>query len=414
MSKIRKISSKLKKTDSAISAQFKEPLPDPLVIMAGKLLAPIWVKFKEHLAIKIEGTPADLEAFSQSQRAVIMLNHPDRQDPFVIAALANYMHENFYCIAARECFDWDNGWRGWLFQKLGCYSVARGKADFHSINTTEKILRDGERKLVVFPEAEITADGEHVHDLQKAIFHISLDVQKKLPPATSVRIIPAAIKLHLLVTLIEALAPSLERIESDLFIPRQVDGSARERLDQVIQSYLTEVSRVYDLQKNELQNIEATEAIILQILQKIAVATGQSIDWPPDWNSTARLYSLRNKIGGDCTIASVAIVPERLHCAGIDKPCVQSDFERVERLLIMQRMQLHSDNDIQCCRILDFIESELFGDITPKGQQECLVRVGAPIEIAPFLILYNKSKEAGVAGLSDLTRQSLQNLLSKI
>src|ERR1700735_5576120 len=90
------------------------------------------------------------------------------------------MNEEFYCIAARECFDWDGGWRGRLFQGLGCYSVARGKADFHSIATTEKILREGRRKLVVFPEAEITADATTLHDLHNAIFHIILDVQKEL------------------------------------------------------------------------------------------------------------------------------------------------------------------------------------------------------------------------------------------
>jgi len=71
-------------------------------------------------------------------------------------------------------------WRGLLFQSLGCYSVARGRADFHSIATTRKILRTGHRKLVVFPEAEITADSEQTHDLHKAIFHIILGVQKEL------------------------------------------------------------------------------------------------------------------------------------------------------------------------------------------------------------------------------------------
>jgi 1-acyl-sn-glycerol-3-phosphate acyltransferase len=183
--------------------EFKKPKPNPIVTVACMAILPFWLRFKEQLSIKISGKQSDLAAFSKRRRALVLLNHPDRQDPFVIGELARQMREEFYCIAARECFDWDGGSRGWLFQSLGCYSVARGRPDFHSIATTEKILHEGRHKLVVFPEAEITGDERMLHELHKPIFHIVLDIEKKLSEKGSLRendhlaIIPAAIKYSL-------------------------------------------------------------------------------------------------------------------------------------------------------------------------------------------------------------------------
>jgi 1-acyl-sn-glycerol-3-phosphate acyltransferase len=70
-------------------------------------------------------------------------------------------------MVAREVFDWYHGVLGWFFQKFGCYSVNRGSGDVTSIETTKRILRLGQHKLIVFPEAEITGDdhkcSQHQH-----------------------------------------------------------------------------------------------------------------------------------------------------------------------------------------------------------------------------------------------------------
>ncbi|MBS1990413.1 MAG: 1-acyl-sn-glycerol-3-phosphate acyltransferase [Cyanobacteria bacterium SZAS LIN-3] len=396
---------------------FRGPKPNSAVITASKVILPLWLKLREQLSIVVQGEKQDIEAFSRSRHAVILLNHPDRQDPFVIVELARRMKEEFYCIAARECFDWDNGWRGWLFQRIGCYSVARGKADFHSIATTEKILREGKRKLVVFPEAEITADEEHVHDLHKAIFHILLDVQKEFFLAKSkerhqVVIIPAASKFSLAGDLASAVKPALNRLEQKLAIGGLEDGDILEHIKTIVDAYLDRVFKAYGIAKpqDSLENI--TENGAVQILAKMASALKLQID--RSQTPTEMLYTLRNKTAGGAPSDSIALEPDAFHCAGIAKPSIQSDFERVERLLIMQRMLQHTNSEVQCCRILDFIESELFGRITPKGWQSCHVQLGAPIDVSSFVEQYLESKDSAVVALSDFFKQRLQSMLATL
>jgi len=395
---------------------FKEPRPNKIVIAFAKMILPFWLKFKEHLTIDILCSQANRKTFALSKRAVILLNHPDRQDPFVIVKLASDMREEVYCIAARECFDWDNGWRGWLFQRLGCYSVARGKADFHSIATTEKILRDGRRKLVIFPEAEITADENTVHDLHKAIFHVLLNVQSELPPADaasvekSVQIFPAAIKLALVGDLTDAVAVPLHKIESRLALNPPASTDVLQRIDQVVDAYLSLVLRTYDCAKPDSKLEQLAEETSIFLLQKIELRLGASID--ADLSPTDKLYALRNMAEQKIDAASVAIVPDVFHCAGVPKSSLRSDFERVERLLILQRMLQHQSSEIQRCRILDFIESELFGTISAKGQQSCKVELGQAIAVASFVDKYVQVKEDGVAALSEDFRVKLQQMVA--
>jgi 1-acyl-sn-glycerol-3-phosphate acyltransferase len=395
--------------------QFKEPKPNLIVTIACKTILPFWLKLKEQLSIKVCGNQADRDAFSKSHRAIILLNHPDRQDPFVIGQLAIQMHEDFYCIAARECFDWDNGRRGWLFQSLGCYSVARGKADFHSIATTEKILRQGRRKLVVFPEGEITADQDKLQGLQKAIFHIMLDVQKELSAGDSkqsknpVVIIPAAIKYSLNDDLESAVAPALHNIERRLALNSQKHADVRARINAVVDAYLCRVFDSYGLEKPQASLEKLAELAAVEILRK--VASSISLDCDDAITPTERLYAVRNQAAGKTEIDSVALQPRAFHCAGIAKPCIGSDFERIERLFILHRMLLHSSAAIQCCRILDFIESELSGAITPKGRQSCVVSLGTPIDVSSFVAPYTESKEKGVDALREHFKQKLQLML---
>ena len=401
--------------------KFKSPKRNPLVIELCKYILPIWLKNKEHLSIKVIGSETNLAKFSKCKRALVLLNHPDRQDPFVVSQLAKQMHEDFNCIVARECFDWDGGWRGWLFQSLGCYSVARGKPDFHSVATTKKLLREAHRKLIVFPEAEITADDNKVHDLHNAIFHIALSVQAEISAATTITleepvfIIPAAIKFSLDSELDVAVSNTLKAIERKLGLKHGIDQNSYSRIAAVVNAYLTRVIDAYGFQKPEGTAGRLAEFAATEILRKIARTNNNNnnTDSTGEISAIERLYATRNQLPGNPSkLMSVAAIPNSFHCAGFQKPSLSSDLERVERLLIMQRMLEHSSSEIQSCRILDFIECELFGVITAKGWQSCVVEIGEPIAVSNFLHLFAESKENGVECLSQHFKEKLQAMLN--
>lgn len=395
--------------------QFKEPKPNLLVIALCKMVFPLWMRLKEHLSICVLGRKQDLQAFSKSRRALVLLNHPDRQDAFVPFQLSRQMHENFYCIAARECFDWHGGLLGWLFQRLGCYSIMRGKTDFHSIARTKRILFEGRRKLLVFPEAEITGDYWKLKNLNKAIFHIALAVQQDLSKsdasnlANHVSIFPAAIKFQLKGKLSSAVEPSLRKIEKHLGLKEHNHQDLNLRLTSVIDAYFQLVFDSYGFKKPQDFSVNLAELAAVQIMRKIALRLGLKCDEsiPP----VERLYAFRVEAAEQTKEPSVAQVPHKFKCMGISKPCIGSDLERVERLLVVQRMLQHPMCDIEYCRILDFLESELFESISPKGWQSCEVILGAPIDVSPFLGTFVESKEEGVQLLSDFFSTKLQSML---
>src|SRR6185369_14744519 len=69
---------------------------------------------------------------------------------------------------------------GWWFQSMGCYSVTRGAADQESFAMTRKILTEGKRKLVMFPEGEVTRRPDFLLPLRKGATHLFFEAQEEL------------------------------------------------------------------------------------------------------------------------------------------------------------------------------------------------------------------------------------------
>jgi 1-acyl-sn-glycerol-3-phosphate acyltransferase len=161
-------------------SQFKPPKPNSALIWLCLKLLPVYASTVESLSFRFLENPEFPLKFIRNKSVVIAINHGDRQDPLVVIALSKYIGESLYCLVAREVFDWYHGLLGWLFQKLGCYSVNRGVADFRSIHTTQQILAHSHKKLVVFPEAEITGDEKRVHDLNPSFIHLLLESQEHI------------------------------------------------------------------------------------------------------------------------------------------------------------------------------------------------------------------------------------------
>src|SRR5262249_3469850 len=136
--------------------EFKPPKPNQALISICKLLLPVYLAAKDRIAIEICNHDPELIDNLKNKRVVIVANHPDRQDTLAVACLVKYLGETAYTMAAREIFDWEHGLRGWLFQRLGCYSVVRDKQDLQSTQMTMKILLGEPSKLIVFPESDVT------------------------------------------------------------------------------------------------------------------------------------------------------------------------------------------------------------------------------------------------------------------
>src|SRR5581483_3921566 len=98
----------------------------------------------EKLEVRLSARCLDWLYKLRGTHCVLMVNHSDREDPTVTFEISRQAKENFIYLAARELFDENLGFRGWVMQRCGAYSVIRGKtADSTSAKATIHLITDG-------------------------------------------------------------------------------------------------------------------------------------------------------------------------------------------------------------------------------------------------------------------------------
>ena len=151
------------------------------VISLFKLILPMIMNFSLG-GMKVKISDYDLSVLKnlKSKRTLLLPNHPNSDDPYVIMELAKRLGENFNAVIAREVFDWDDGLRGKIFQKLGGYSLIRGFPDRQSFKTTQELLIAGKQRLVIFIEGEITYQNESLFPFEEGVIAMAFKAFEKL------------------------------------------------------------------------------------------------------------------------------------------------------------------------------------------------------------------------------------------
>ncbi|MBY0548302.1 MAG: 1-acyl-sn-glycerol-3-phosphate acyltransferase [Candidatus Obscuribacterales bacterium] len=396
---------------------FKEPKRSKAIIGICRVLFPLHLKVTDKLAIDYVQTPPELKERLKGKPVVMFLNHPDRYDPLIAMSLAEFFKEDLHCIAAREVFDWDNGRRGWLFQKLGCYSVNRGARDTRSIQTTKRILTRACHKLAVFPEAEITGDTSHVHDFQRSMLHLILCAQKDIArerPDDSVLILPVATSYQLETDVESSVAKVLRAVERRLNSHQHAKKAAPLRAKALVADLLKCLYEEYKLELDESQSQAAQTKVIAE---QICLRINRYMDLDLDESQSTEqfLHCLRTKVSEriDDEERTSTYHRQLYRTQGAVYQQFLLELDRVERLLIGHRILSQPPSPFQICRVVDFLELETTGKMTAKGRQRASVCIGEPIEVLPFLEEYmNGTKELTIDKLTSLTKECLQKALN--
>lgn len=136
-----------------------------------------------NLRVQIEPETLDKLKAIQGERCLLLPNHPSDSDPAVMFELARQLDEAFFYVAAREVFDYSMGFRGWLFQNLGVYSLVRGTNDRKSIKTSIETLSENKGRLVIFVEGEISSQNDTLLPIEHGVIQLAFmalsDAHKK-------------------------------------------------------------------------------------------------------------------------------------------------------------------------------------------------------------------------------------------
>lgn len=407
---------------------FRPPLDTPILLWWARLVLPIYAKIKLHdTTIRVMDGALERFKMLEGKNAMVCPNHSNRHDPQVMGLFAREANENFNFIAAREVFDYDHGMNGWWLQHLGCYSVVRGAADRESFKTTRRILSEGKKKLVLFPEGEISRQNDTLMPLESGAaqfcFWAMADLEKngvKIGGADgkSIYIQPMAFKYTYPRDITSALRGTLKGIEAKLGVKSEEDATLFQRMRVLAEKMLSTLEKEYGLKpaQNATWN-DRVKALRWHILRSMAKVL--NVELPESARELECVRILRNKLDD-------FIFEDEKNKSKYEREIHEEkersykiyyrDLNRVVNFIcIYDGYVTEKMTQERYADVVDRMESEIFGgDPSIKGAREVLIDVGEAIDLSQFYEAYKKDKKQTTAKVTDEIFKQISTMLTKL
>ncbi|MBX9667675.1 MAG: 1-acyl-sn-glycerol-3-phosphate acyltransferase [Candidatus Obscuribacterales bacterium] len=411
---------------------FRPPLDTPWLIAMVKFVMPLYMKLGLN-DTTVSVSPEALERFQKlkGKRALICPNHSNRHDPQVMFSFSKLTGEDFNFIAAREVFDWEHGLNGWWLQHMGCYSVVRGAVDRESFKTTRELLATGKKKLVLFPEGEISRQNDTLLPLESGAAQLSfraLQDIKKASPNDSIYIVPMALKYTYPYDIGSGIRNSLGQLEQKLGLntfeidqkdtmAKQIDegsDSVRDRLRRVAEKLLQVLEKEYRQQPAEGATMnDRVDKLRRAILQKVAKQL--DVQLTSGARELEHVRVLRNTLD-DYIYADngKSEYEKKIHetnAANI-KACYKDLDRAVNFIAIYDGYVTEHMTQERYSHVLDRLEWEVFGKAPgPRGARRVLIDVGEPINLDDYAESYKTKKKEAVARVTDDIFSQISSML---
>lgn len=404
---------------------FRPPKDSKFIISILKALTPIILKVGlGEPTIKV--SKDDIEKFKKlkGKRALVCPNHSNRRDPEVMFAFSKEVQEDFNFIAAREVFDWRHGLNGWLLQKIGTYSVVRGAVDRDSFKMTRELLSKGKKKLVLFPEGEISRQNDTLLPLESGAAQLSfwaLNDILKSDSKDTLYIVPIALKYVFTSDIQSNVRASLISLEEELGIKAN-DISIRTRIRAICKRLLAALEREYRIengkQTDENDNMnERVDFLRKAILNN--VANQLDIELSENKRELENVRVLRNSIDDFIydTEQDGSDYEKKVHDSEAERVrSLYKDLDRVVNFISIYDGYLseHMTQE-RCADIVGRLEKEVL-DVYEnyKGPRTAIVRVGDPIDLCRHKTSYKSNKKQAVSDVTETIFNQISSMLNEI
>ena len=404
---------------------FRPPLDSPVLLWFMDTIFPLYCKVKLH-DTRIKVVDGALERFKtlDGHRAMLCPNHSNVNDPEVMYGFGREAGEHFNYIAAREVFDYDHGSNGWWIQRMGTYSVVRGAADRESFKMTRKILSQGPKKLVLFPEGEISRQNDTLMALESGAAQMGLwalqDVAKQygeekvISRERTIFILPMAFKYFYPEDITSTLGNTLTNMENRLGI-KSKPHSLVVRMRQVAATLLDALEKEYGHRQGETLN-ERMMSLRRFILENLARVLRVDLDQSQRELEWVRV--LRNKLD-DFVFEDEAIASDYqkdVHQHQEQKlKLYYHDLNRVVNFISIYDSYVseHMTQE-RLAEVIDRLETEIMGHATSKGPREVLVEAGEAIDLSRYYLEYKKDKKRVVQIVTDQIFGQISGMLQKL
>ncbi len=214
--------------------EFIPPALNPLVVRVAQQVLPFWIRSRTAIAqIEADNVEVLVDLYRQFQegkiRFLIAFRHPQVDDPLCMAHLLGKMVPRVakqqgislqHPIHAHFIYDrgiplWAGSQIGWLYSRLGCTPIHRGKADWMGLRSARDLFVKGQFPMAAAPEGAINGHNEIVSSLEPGIAQLGfwcVEDLLKSGRSEQVWIVPVGIQYRYL----EAPWKSIEKLLSEL------------------------------------------------------------------------------------------------------------------------------------------------------------------------------------------------------
>ena len=363
----------------------------------------------------------DLEALRKlkGSRCMLMPSHSGGFEPYLIVYLSKLLRDNYFYIAAIEAFQ-RNPVVAWIMQHMGCYSVIRGAADRRSVQMTRRILAEGKRWLVVFPEGQTVWQNDTVIPFQEGVTQLAFkaleDAGAKQTDSDLI-CIPMAIKYVYLKPMDSEIQESLHRLESQLFAGTpSASSSGYDRLRNIGEAVLTANEHQHGIKPDP-------DATLDDRIQRMKEAIVREIEDQLDIVPRANALLL-DRIRG-CFNAVDRIVSEDSH----ETPYAQRLAEERSRAAaalyddlwrVLQFVAIYDGyvrESLTVERFMDvlcLLEMEVFNERRIWGPRKAIIQVGPRVNLRDHLEAYKANKRGTVQEVSMSLESSVRGMLEAL
>ena len=406
----------MKSTDfpANLATGFRPAKHSRLIILTVQL----WNAFDlaRHNRLRLEVRDLEiLKNLPKDSGLILTANHSDEADPRVCIELSRRLSLQFTYMINAEAFQQWHGLYGWLLQHLGDFSVERGGNDQTARRYAVDIIKKGHGALVMFPEGEISYLNDQVQPFKTGVIHMGLQAiteTRKTNSSWTAYLVPVAIKYYYRKPIGLILDKRIRAIEKRLFL-QAGSFTFQEKIirimakilkcqelisrGQTVSEQLAQLKEQVRLAQDSLLSKAETEYPQLQADPK-----AQIVD-----RAQKIIFSLREQSRRKKLFSSATRIQHQNNIKGLKK-AIQMAGWQPEYIGITPSEERLAETVMK-------LEREVFKLKTPRplGNRDCLVRVGPPLDLSPYLEAYQKNPSVLAHRLTEELRDSIQLLLEK-
>jgi 1-acyl-sn-glycerol-3-phosphate acyltransferase len=399
-------------------SDFRAPIINPTLMAVLHFFLPAEL-MRAHIEVQIVGDGLQKLRALRGKRSAIVSNHGDQYDPEVVFTVSDRLGEDFHFIAARECFDWVHGSVGWLFQNMGCYSVSRGEADIESFKMTREILVNGTRKLVMFPEGEVTRQPDLVLPLRKGAIRLFLEGQHELNkqrPGEELILQPIGIRWRYRDDITPRLHAAMAKIEKQL----RIVPPSRHILDRVEFGAMT-MAHILEQEYSapEHPDLPFEKRIIAlreHVLRSMALALNVELQEEAEHLVWFRQLNIALNQFVNADMGDRSSFQKRLHSELADKvERMRKDLVRMQHLIgITDDEEGRRPTPERLANKIAKIEREVLGARTYKGVRVAMVGVGEPISLLEHMDDYENDRDGTIDLMTERVHAAIQSIVDDL